>query len=111
MNSIVNEKDRLTSVKCIQLLKEDLPYIQKEYGVTGLCIFGSVARGDNRNDSDVDILVDMPPKILLMSSLKGYLESLLHASVDLVRRHSHLSAKFLSHISKDAIIICKNNDN
>lgn len=93
------------SNECIIKLRENLPYIQKEYGVTGLCIFGSVARGDNRPDSDVDILVDMPPKIFLMSALKDYLEQLLHSSVDLVRRHSHLSKRFLKQISDDAISI------
>ena len=90
---------------CIEKLRENLPYIRKEYGVTGLCLFGSVARGDNRPDSDIDILVDMPPKILLMSALKEYLESLLQSSVDLVRRHSHLSSRFLNQISADVISI------
>ena len=82
-----------------------MPYIQKEYGVTALCLFGSVARGDNGSDSDVDILVDMPPKIFLMSALKEYLERILKSSVDLVRRHSHMSPRFLKQISNDAITI------
>lgn len=90
---------------CITKIRENLPYIQKEYGVTGLSIFGSVARGDNRPDSDVDILVDMPPKILLMSALKDYLENILQTSVDLIRRHSHLSQRFLNNISEDAVSI------
>lgn len=90
---------------CITKIRENLPYIQKEYGVTGLILFGSVARGDNRPDSDVDILVDMPPKLLLMSALKDYLENILQTSVDVIRRHSHLSQRFLNNISEDAISI------
>lgn len=90
---------------CIIKLRDNLPYIQKEYGVTGMCLFGSVARGDNREDSDVDILVEMPPKIFLMSALKQYLESLLHSTVDLVRKHSHMSQRFLNQISNDSIAI------
>lgn len=82
-----------------------MPYIQKEYGVTGMCLFGSVARGDNRPDSDVDILVDMPPKFILVSGLKMFLEKVLNASVDLVRRHSHLSPRFLNQISRDGIML------
>lgn len=93
------------SQECIKKLRENMPYIKKEYGVTGLYLFGSVARGDNRPDSDVDILVDMPPRIFLMTALKDYLENLLHSSVDLVRKHSHLSTNFLKQISKDAISI------
>jgi len=91
--------------KCISLLNENLPYLQHEFGVSGLCIFGSVARGDNRHDSDVDILVDMPPKILLMSALKQYLETLLDSSVDLIRRHSRLSKQFLNQIAIDGITL------
>lgn len=94
-----------TADECITKIRENLPYIKKEYGVTELCLFGSVARGDNRSDSDVDILVTMPPKIFLVGALKDYLEKLLNASVDLVRRHSHLSIRFLTQIASDAITI------
>lgn len=91
--------------ECIALINQNLPYIQKKFGVNGLCLFGSMARGDNHSDSDVDILVDMPPKIILMSELKDYLEKLLNTSVDLVRRHSHLSVKFLNQIVRDGITL------
>lgn len=94
-----------TTAECIATLQENIVHIQNEYGVRGLCIFGSVARGDNKSDSDVDILVDMPPKIFLLCALKEYLEKILHTSVDLIRRHSHLSPKFLKAISQDVITI------
>ena len=91
--------------KYIKLLTDCLPKLKKDFEVTGLAIFGSVARGDSNKDSDLDILVDMPPKILLMSALKNYLEQNLNTSVDLIRRHSHLSHSFKLHISKDTIRI------
>ncbi|MBJ2189199.1 MAG: hypothetical protein HFJ87_08055 [Muribaculaceae bacterium] len=92
-----------TANDCILILNENLPRIQREFGVSGLSIFGSVARGDNRPDSDIDILVTMPPKIFMMSALKQFLEEILKSSVDLVRMHSHLSKTFLAQISRDAI--------
>lgn len=94
-----------TTSQCLALLQKHLPHIQQEYGVTGMCLFGSVARGTNREDSDIDILVDMPPKMLQLVSLKEYLENLLNSSVDLVRHHSHMSQKFLTTIKRDAITI------
>lgn len=93
------------SDECIAILRENLPHIQKEYGVTGLCLFGSVARGQNSPDSDVDILVDMPPKVIAFSALHRYLETLLQSSVDLIRRHSHLSPQFNNQIARDGIKI------
>lgn len=94
-----------TKNECINILTEATPYIQKNFGVESLCLFGSVARGENDIYSDVDILVEMPPKIFKMSALKEYLESLLKTSVDLIRRHPHLSPKFINQISQDAITI------
>ena len=91
--------------ECIKILTDNKSYLQSEYGVTGMSLFGSTARGDNRPDSDIDILVEMPPKIFLMSALKQYLEKILNSSVDLVRRHAHLSPRFLNQVNKDAITI------
>lgn len=89
----------------ISILQSHMPEIKGRYEVSSLCLFGSVARGDNNSGSDVDILVEMPPKLLVMSSLKIYLESILKTSVDLIRKHSHLSPSFLLQVSKDGINI------
>lgn len=94
-----------TQAECISRLTAAAPYIHTEFGVESMQLFGSMARGNNRSDSDVDIIVEMPPKMLLVSGLHDYLESLLKTSVDLVRRHSNMSVKFLSNISRDAIKI------
>jgi predicted nucleotidyltransferase/DNA-binding XRE family transcriptional regulator len=49
-------------------------------------VFGSVARGDDRPDSDVDLLVDVPAGVglLALARLQAALEDLLDAPVDLV---------------------------
>ncbi len=70
-----------------------------------MSIFGSVARGDSLDDSDVDIIVSMPPKIFMLSALIYFLEKILNNSVDLIRRHPHMSEKFLKEISRDEIAI------
>lgn len=91
--------------ECILRLQENRDRIQKEFGVTSLSLFGSMARGDNKSGSDIDLLVEMPPKIFMVSELKNYLEKILISSVDVIRRHSHMSSKFLNQISNDAIKI------
>ncbi len=93
----------LTSTEYIGLIRNCLPHIQKEYGVEALSVFGSVARGENGPDSDVDILVAMPPHITKLQGLKQYLEQKLNTTVDLVRYHAHLSTRFLTQISQDAV--------
>jgi uncharacterized protein len=56
------------------------------YGVSGLRVFGSVARGEDRADSDVDLLADLPPQMSLfrLGRLQAELEEILGARVDLV---------------------------
>lgn len=58
----------------------------KRYGIHSLSVFGSVARGEARKNSDVDILVDFekPVGLFEYARLKMYLESILGSEVDLV---------------------------
>ena len=96
---------KLDTSLCIQILTQLKPIIQEEFKVKSMSLFGSTARGDQQEDSDVDILVEMPPKFILLSKLHELLEENLGKRVDLIRRHSHLSEVFLSIISKDEISI------
>lgn len=56
------------------------------FGVEELLVFGSVARGEARADSDVDLMVRFkgPTGIFTLVHLKDYLESLIGRPVDLV---------------------------
>ena len=57
-----------------------------QHGVRVLGVFGSVARGEDRPDSDVDLLVELPEDMGLfaVARVQNELEQLLGASVDLV---------------------------
>ncbi|GAB4444110.1 MAG: nucleotidyltransferase [Anaerolineae bacterium] len=69
-----------------QILQTQKPYLAKEYSVTEVGIFGSYARGEQRSDSDVDILIELerPVRIGLMGliGLELYLSELLGLKVD-----------------------------
>lgn len=60
--------------------------IAAAHRVVSLRVFGSVARGDDRADSDLDLLVDVPPGVGLLGlgRLQQELEDLVQAHVDLV---------------------------
>jgi uncharacterized protein len=62
----------------------------KARGVSHAALFGSRARGDNRPDSDIDILIDLAPEAPIgvweYSGLKTYIASLFEGSVDVVSR-------------------------
>lgn len=60
------------------------------YGATNLAVFGSVARDEASEHSDVDLLVDLPEQTSLIdrADLKLALEELLQQKVDLIRRRN-----------------------
>jgi uncharacterized protein len=60
--------------------------IAARHGVSNVRVFGSVARGVDRQDSDVDLLVDVPSDLGLLGlgRLTEELEAVLGARVDLV---------------------------
>ncbi len=45
--------------------RRDLIAAARAHGVSGLRVFGSVARGEERPDSDVDLIADLPPGMSL----------------------------------------------
>jgi predicted nucleotidyltransferase len=61
-----------------------------QYGVTGIRVFGSAARGDDSTQSDIDFLVEMEPDRSLfdMGGLLMDLETLLDCKVDVVTEKS-----------------------
>lgn len=89
----------------LSVLGKHKPALAAKYGVTRLGIFGSVARGESTDSSDVDIIVHMPPDLFLMVHLKEELEQLLHTPVDLVRYQSHLNALLKSRIDREAVYV------
>ena len=67
--------------------------LRTEFGVAALYVFGSVARGNARPDSDIDVLVefDGTPTFARFMDLKALLEDTLDAHVDLVSRAARRS--------------------
>ena len=60
--------------------------IAKYHGLTNVRVFGSVARGEDTIDSDIDLLADLAPEVGLfgLARCRVELQSLLGATVELV---------------------------
>lgn len=76
------------------------------HGVTNVRIFGSVARGDDRDGSDLDLLVDLAPGTSLfdMAGIQIELEDLLGVDVDLVTNRS-LKERMRARVERDAVAL------
>ncbi len=68
----------------IETLRQHMPEI-RGFGVSRLAVFGSLARGEERPESDVDILVEFSVAVGLFEFVRvqRYLERLLGRAVDL----------------------------
>ena len=81
--------------------------IVEDYDVRSLRLFGSVARNEQKESSDVDVFVEMEPDIFQIIGLKEFLENLLGCSVDVVRKHRNNNEFLLKQIEKDGIDIIR----
>lgn len=79
--------------------------LRSVFGVRSLRLFGSVSRDEQKEGSDVDVCVDMQPKIYMLVRLKRFLETILQCSVDVVRMHKHLNPYLLKEINRDGIYV------
>ncbi len=74
----------------IQANKEAIRALAEQYGARNIRLFGSVSRGEERLDSDVDFLVEFPRGYDLFEQrlpLIEKLSTLLHRRVEVVPEH------------------------
>jgi predicted nucleotidyltransferase len=89
----------------MKILREHRADVEK-FGVTSLAIFGSVARDEAREDSDVDVLVEfqVAPTFRGYMGLKFFLEDLLGKQVDLVSRGA-LKPRVRPYVEREAVYV------
>lgn len=76
----------MNRAQVLELLSQHKASLMANYGVTALALFGSTARNDARDDSDIDILVafDGPATSERYFGVQFYLEDLFGRPIDLV---------------------------
>jgi uncharacterized protein len=86
--------------------RPDMLCVAAHYGARDVRIFGSLARGEARPDSDADILVTLEPgrSLLDLIALKQDLEDLLGCRVDVVTEAA-VSPYLRERVLKDAVAL------
>jgi len=71
-------------------IQEKLASVMAKYGIKRAAVFGSVSRGDDRPESDVDILIEIgqPMGLFIYSRFIQEMEELLQRKVDVVTNNS-----------------------
>ena len=74
------------------------------YGIMPIGIFGSTARSDAREESDVDIVLRIrEPDLFMLVGIKEELEERLHRSVDIVTYRDNMNLFFKKRIDEEAV--------
>ena len=85
------------------VLVEHLGRLKKEFHVAQIGVFGSSVRGEQKTESDIDILVEFsrPVGFIHFMQLETYLASILGAKLDLVSRKAlkpHVGRRILEEV-------------
>ena len=89
-----------------QLLSLQKQSLCENYQITEIGIFGSYARGEETEASDIDILVDYEtaPTFIMLVELRDYLSQLFELKVDIVTKNG-LKPRIRERLLAEAIYI------
>ena len=75
----------MTKTDILDFLRSHKDEMHKKFGLIKIGLFGSYVRGEQREDSDIDLVVEIESsnKFRSFFGLKAYLEASLHKKVDL----------------------------
>ncbi|MCL6581286.1 MAG: nucleotidyltransferase family protein [Firmicutes bacterium] len=86
--------------------REDILRLGAKYGVRSIRVFGSAARGEADEQSDIDFLVELEPgrSLLDLGGLQYELEKLLGRRVDVVTERG-LKARIRERVLREAVAL------
>jgi uncharacterized protein len=89
-----------------RVLKEHKTEVRRKYSVSKIGIFGSYVRGEQKERSDIDILVSFSgiPDVFIYMELEEYLKRLLRRRVDLVRKEA-IRPELKNRILKETVYV------
>ena len=94
------------NLETLQQYRDDILKLARQYHSANVRVFGSVARGDATETSDIDFLIDLTPEQDLFDFIRFYraLEELLGCKVDVVHS-SALHHSIRERVLKEAIAL------
>jgi predicted nucleotidyltransferase len=96
---------QLDKTNILNYLKEHYDEFKDKYDIEQIGIFGSYARDEANENSDIDIFVKMKPTLSNYIDIKEELESAFHKSVDIVRIRDKMNPYLLKRIQKDGLYV------
>ncbi len=95
----------MTKTQILSILESHKSDFVARYGVERIGVFGSVARDEAAENSDVDVIAQMPPSFKSLIELQSELEKEFGRKVDLIRMHDNMKERFKNRILREAIFV------
>ena len=96
----------LTREDVLKILHDSKDRLAEKYGVTKLGLFGSFARNEATEESDVDVCFDTAQtEPFIATHLKEEFEVILNRSVDIIQPHRFMRALFLKRLEQEVIYV------
>ena len=90
----------------LRLLSLYKPIAKSKYGLTRIGIFGSAARDERTEDSDIDVCYEgNVPTLLTLDIIQTDLEQLFKCPVDMVRVRDNMNELLKKRIEKEAVYV------
>jgi predicted nucleotidyltransferase len=97
-------KQHLSHRDILRLLKAEKAFLKNEFGVINIELFGSYAKGNQRADSDIDLLVELKePRFEWIAGLQMHLEKKFDKKIELVRKSDNVNRRFTQRIENEVI--------
>ena len=97
-------RESLSRQQVLALLKQCKQEFERDYGVTALGVFGSIARQEPTATSDVDVVVRMrEPDLFFLVHIKERLETALGSHVDIVHYRERMNPFLKNRIDREAV--------
>jgi len=90
----------------LSILREYKRQFSDKYGIIEMGVFGSLARHEAREDSDLDICIKTgTPDPFILVHIKEDIEKRVHRRVDIVRIRDNMNAVLKKRIDKECIYV------
>jgi len=89
----------------VEKLKQHKPELERKYPISGIGVFGSYARGEATNESDIDIAVEIDGSMgLNFVAMADEIEALFGIKTDVIPKRS-IKPEYLHNIEKDMVYV------
>ena len=99
-------KEMPNAERILSTLKVYYIYNKERLGIERIGLFGSFARGEEKPESDIDIILLLKqPSLFLYAEIADQLQKVFGRKIDIISEKAHMAESFKAQIEKDVIYV------